>query len=76
MNILIIDDEKIYRDELTDFLTNKGYNLFQAKNSEIGLQILHENDIDIVILDYNLPGITGIEVLKKLKKIVRISKLS
>lgn len=69
MKILIIDDEKIYRDELTDFLTNKGFEMFQANNSEIGMNVLASEDIDIVILDYNLPGITGLEVLQKIKEI-------
>lgn len=68
LKVLIIDDEKIYRDEIGEFLSSKDYQVYAAEKPEVGLEILQKEDIDIVILDYNLPGMNGIEVLKQIKE--------
>ena len=65
--ILIIDDEKIYRDEISEFLKTRDYEVFEAEKPSTGLNILQKNEIDIVILDFNLPEMDGIKVLKKIK---------
>ena len=64
---MIIDDEKIYRDEISEFLKSRDYEVLEAEKPSKGLEILQNIEIDIVILDYNLPEMNGIEVLKKIK---------
>ncbi len=66
--ILIIDDEKIYRDEISEFLKSKDYVVYEADKPSIGLDLLKKEEIDIVILDINLPGMDGLEVLQIIKK--------
>jgi two-component system response regulator YesN len=64
--ILLVDDDKEFREELSDFLYD--YNVIEASNGEDALAILREpNEIDAVILDVVMPGPSGTEVLKRIK---------
>ncbi|MEA2104937.1 MAG: sigma-54 dependent transcriptional regulator [Candidatus Cloacimonadota bacterium] len=67
MNILIIDDEKNIRRVLAEILEDEGYSVFTSDSGEDGLKLLSEEIIDLVFLDVKLPGIDGIEVLKKIR---------
>jgi len=68
MKILVIDDEKNIRRTLTDILEDEGYNVLSASSGEEGLQVLARENIDLLLLDVKLPGMDGIEVLKKVRK--------
>ncbi|MBQ4497262.1 MAG: sigma-54-dependent Fis family transcriptional regulator, partial [Spirochaetaceae bacterium] len=64
-NILIIDDEKNIREGLAAALEMDGYNVVLAPDGETGLQLVGRGDIDLVITDLRMPGISGEEVLAK-----------
>ena len=68
-NILIIDDEESQRTLLNDFLTKKGFKIFTAANGTDGIDICQNNKIDLVLTDYQMPDITGEEVLDKIQLI-------
>lgn len=68
-SILIIDDEKSQRDILTGYLKKKGFKIFSASSGEEGIKIADQNLIDIILSDYKMSGMTGLEVLKEVKKI-------
>jgi two-component system NtrC family response regulator len=68
-SILIIDDEKPQREALSGYFKKKGYTVFQAESGLTGLEIAKANLIDIVLTDYKMPDITGLETLEGLKKI-------
>ena len=67
--ILLIDDEEsihlLYREELQEV----GYEVFSAMNGEEALARFDEIAPDLVILDINMPGMNGLEVLRHLKEI-------
>jgi two-component system response regulator PilR (NtrC family) len=67
MNILIIDDEDVLQDVLTTLLSRAGYRTFSARTGEEGLQILRREDVDLVLLDLMLPGMSGQEVLRQIR---------
>ena len=65
--ILLVDNEEniqiVYREEFE----NDGYHVVSALNGEEGLKKFSEEKPDIVILDIHMPGIGGVEVLRKMK---------
>jgi two-component system response regulator PilR (NtrC family) len=67
VNILVIDDEEILQDVLTSLLQREGFNTFNAKTGQEGLDILAKEEIDLVLLDLMLPDLSGAEVLKKIR---------
>ncbi|GAB4183499.1 MAG: sigma-54 dependent transcriptional regulator [Calditrichia bacterium] len=66
-SILIIDDEEAQRLSLSRFLKKKGYQVLEAESGEKGLELLDEQSVDLVITDFRMPGISGMEVVKKVK---------
>lgn len=66
MNLLIIEDDEAIRMGLTYYLEQESFNVLEAKNAKIGLD-LYDNDIDIVLLDINLPDKNGFDLFKQLK---------
>lgn len=66
MNLLIIEDDEAIRMGLTYHLEQESFNVLEAKNAKIGLD-LYDNDIDIVLLDINLPDKNGFDLFKELK---------
>ena len=67
MNVLIIDDEEVLQDVLTSLLRREGYTTFSARSGEEGLTLLDNEEIDLVLLDLMLPGISGLELLQRLR---------
>ncbi len=65
--ILIIDDEKAIRWSLGEALRNMDYEVETAETGEKGVELYADDLPDMVILDLKLPGMNGIEVLKKMK---------
>ncbi len=68
-SILLIDDEKIILETISDDLRNEGYEVVTAPNAEKGYLKFRENPCDLVITDLIMEGMTGIQLSKKLKKI-------
>ena len=60
--ILIIEDEKAVREMLCFTLKNNGFEILEAEDSNSALDALKENEINLIILDWMLPGKQGIEI--------------
>ena len=67
--ILIIEDEKAVREMLCFTLKNNGFEILEAEDSNSALDALKENEINLILLDWMLPGKQGIEI----SRIVRSS---
>ncbi len=67
--ILIVDDDKDLRFNLSHILQDGGYKTTEAERGEQALLEIKERSPDIVLLDINLPDITGMEVLERITKI-------
>ena len=65
--ILLIDDDKELCEELAGILTDEGYSIESAFNSDQGIMKLNKNVYDIVLIDFKLPCLNGVELLKKFK---------
>ncbi len=68
-NILVIDDEAAQRDVLTGYLKKKGYKIFSASSGKEGIETAQTNPVDIILSDFKMPDLNGIEVLEQVKKI-------
>ncbi len=66
--ILLIDDESHNREALTLLLTHAGYQVQPAASGEEALQILQQTPFEVVITDLFLPGVSGIDILKRVKE--------
>lgn len=67
--ILIVDDEQNIRTSLSSLLRDEGYYPSCCENGEQALQLIAQQYFDLIFLDIKLPGIDGLQVLEKLKKI-------
>ncbi len=68
LQILIIDDEPAIRQVLTAALERAGHNVEQAANGDQALERLARGDIDVAICDLSMPGMNGIEVMRRAGK--------
>jgi len=67
--ILVVDDEKNIRLTLEKALSNAGYDVETALNGEDGLEKIKENEYPVILLDMKMPGMDGLEFLKKVNEI-------
>lgn len=68
INILLVDDEKEFREGLSEHLRRSGYYVFSVGDGMSALETLRYHTIDLVILDIRMPGLNGFEVCKRLRK--------
>ncbi len=66
--LLVVDDEHLIRWSLEQNLKKQGYDVVTAGTGEDALRLVREEQPDLVLLDIQLPGITGIDVLEKIKE--------
>ena len=65
--ILVVDDEEAVRNLLSRFFTRKKYRVLTAETAEQAIAILEKQKVDAVLLDIELPGINGLEALRKIR---------
>ncbi|RJR38334.1 MAG: response regulator [Desulfobacteraceae bacterium] len=65
--ILVVDDEESIRDILKMALTDAGYEVLTAPDATIAADILRGESIMVMFLDLNLPGITGVELCRRIR---------
>lgn len=64
---LIVDDDPLIRQSLREWLERDGYMAFEAGDGKTALELINDEAIDIVLLDLQLPRISGIELLRTLR---------
>jgi len=67
--ILVVDDEQLIRWSLEQNLKKQGYDVLTAPSGEDALRIVREDPPDLMLLDIQLPGINGMEVLEKVREV-------
>ncbi len=69
LKILILDDEKVFREEIREFLENDDFTVLVAGRPSEAFAILQVEEVDILILDLRLPEMDGFGVLEKVKEL-------
>lgn len=67
--ILVVDDEEIIRDSLSEWLADAGYEALTAPDGARALEIIKQDEIDVLLADLKMPGMDGIELIGKAKEI-------
>lgn len=67
--VLVVDDQFGIRILLQEVLQREGYEIFQAPNGVIALEIVKNEDPDIILLDMKIPGMDGLEILRNVRKL-------
>lgn len=69
IRVLVVDDDKLMREVLKAILRDEGYTVAgEAGNGEAALALCDKSRPDVVCLDVNMPGMSGLDVLKALRK--------
>lgn len=68
IKVLVVDDEKLIRWSLTKGLEGAGYAVDTAVDGEDAVQLMASSKYDIVVTDLKMPGLSGIDLLKKIKE--------
>lgn len=66
-SVLLVDDHPLMRQLMTEVLTQKGIGVLSAGNSQEALELLRQYRIDLVLTDVQMPGMNGIELLRRLR---------
>ncbi|MCK5097790.1 MAG: response regulator, partial [Desulfobacteraceae bacterium] len=75
MKILLVDDEDQFRESVTKQLTIRNYTVYAVSSGEDAIELIHKSDIDIVILDMRMPGISGAATLKEIKRLSPLTEV-
>jgi two-component system response regulator PilR (NtrC family) len=68
VNVLVVDDEEVLQDVLTTLVKREGHVPLSARSGEEALALLEREEVDLVLLDLMLPGMSGMEVLQRIRQ--------
>lgn len=69
MHLLVLEDDELFAQSLEDFLDEEGYETTLVKNGEEAVDLCYERGFDLLLLDVNVPKMSGFEVLANLRKL-------
>lgn len=68
-NIIVVDDEPVARQSLSDILKLEGYNVASAPNGQSAVEYVRMHPVDLMIVDLRMPGMDGLEVVQVVNQI-------
>lgn len=60
--VLVVDDDTLFRELLSDLLKAAGYQVWTAEDGLAGLDALHNGSFDLILVDYRMPRMTGLDM--------------
>ncbi|PWH11926.1 MAG: hypothetical protein DDG60_15845 [Anaerolineae bacterium] len=68
-NILVVDDEPVARQSLSDILRLEGYNVTAVANGEQAVEHVRNHSVDLIVLDLKMPGMNGLDVVQVVNQV-------
>ena len=75
VSVLLVDDEKDFVESLAERLQIRDFNVTTALSGDEALKLVEENDFDVIVLDVQMPGKSGVETLKEIKNFEQLSQV-
>ena len=75
VKILVVDDDNNLRETLVDLLEMEGYKIYQAASSQECLEICSSEFFNVILMDYNLAGENGMELIRKIRSFNKESQI-
>lgn len=72
MNVLVVDDEKLIRDVIKEYLVLENINVLEASDGKDAIDIVTKNSVDIIVMDIMMPQMDGYTAYKKIKEIKNV----
>ncbi len=69
LKVLMVDDEVVFCENMTKLLNTRGYQAKAVNEGEEAIRVLKKEAYDVVVLDLKMPGMDGIDILKKLNEL-------
>jgi CheY-like chemotaxis protein len=69
--ILLIDDDRVWLDTLTDYLEGKGFQVRTAEGGVRGLEAIERGHESVVVMDFHMHGLNGLDLLRHLRRLQR-----
>ena len=68
MEVLLVDDDQLLREDMTRYFSRRGYRVSASAGGEQALALADQQGFDVIVLDIMMPGMNGLEVLRRLKE--------
>ena len=75
INLLLVDDEKDFVESLAERLQIRDFNVTTALSGDEALKLVEDSDFDVIVLDVQMPGKSGVETLKEIKNLEQLSQV-
>ena len=75
INILLVDDERDFVESLAERLKIRDYKVTTAFSGDEAINLIKNNEYDVIVLDVQMPGKSGIETLKELKNLEQLAQV-
>jgi DNA-binding response OmpR family regulator len=66
--VVLIDDDRGWLETLSDYLQGKGFDVWTARGARPGLAVLEEHDISVAVIDFQMPDMNGLELLRAIRE--------
>ena len=75
ISVLLVDDEKDFVESLAERLQIRDFNVTTALSGDEALKLVEDSDFDVIVLDVQMPGKSGVETLKEIKNLEQLSQV-